>query len=608
MDKAEKTHGHVAQAHHDDLEHRHDDSGCQEFRWQKRPDAPDFSPSDGSFLQQSLTSAATDHAAHAHHDNAEHHHHTHAAAGTHEGGHHLLQVDDLSIGFSMYENRSLAARKRMSNVIEHLNVSVHVGEVLALVGASGSGKSLLADAIMGLFAENAQVTGRIWFDGHEQDVQSMRAIRGREIAFIPQSVQALDPLQRVGAQIERLGRNIGLTKAGARERRRELFARYRLEEGAARKYPFELSGGMARRVLLIAALMGSPRLIVADEPTPGLDLELAVQAMADLRAFADEGGGVLLITHDIELALRVADRVAVFNEGTVVEETAVESFEKPGMLRHPYSQQLRQALWGAPMALRPPEQAAAAAKSDGRLGPQSSFAYEVRDASLSNQSVSSDSSSLASRRPAEQKGVSVPRALEARDITFAYPGAAPVLSDVSLDVVPGERVALSAPSGFGKSTLCQILAGYLAPSEGSVSVDGASLPKRGVCPVQMIWQHPERVLNPRIRIEASLREVGEVPRELLDALGVCDEWRDRYPLELSGGQLQRICIARALATRPRYLICDETTTMLDPITQAQVWQVLVDWANANGAGMVLVTHSEALANRIATRTVNLAHS
>ena len=264
-----------------------------------------------------------------------HHHHSHASTSHHERGHHLLQVDRLSVGFSLYRPTDgfWMGEKVLSPVIDELSISVHKGELVAIVGASGSGKTLLADAIMGLYAPNSLVTGTIFYDGIERDAADLEALRGSEIAFVPQSVKALDPLMKVGKQI-----------GGDPRKRADLFARYGLSPDVEELYPFELSGGMARRVLLCTALIIDPQLIIADEPTPGLDLELAVAAMEDLRHFADEGGGVLLITHDIELALRVADRVAVFKDGTVVEETAVENFASPELLEHPFSRMLWHAL------------------------------------------------------------------------------------------------------------------------------------------------------------------------------------------------------------------------------------------------------------------------
>ncbi len=196
--------------------------------------------------------------------------------------------------------------------------------------------------------------------------------------------------------------------------------------------------------------------------------------------------------------------------------------------------------------------------------------------------------------------------LETRGITFGYKSGKPLLSNVELAVAPGERVALKAPSGFGKTTLCRILAGYERPWAGEVLCDGAPLPRRGVCPVQLIGQHPELAVDPRLRMRDTLAEAGEVPKELLDEVGIRSEWLTRYPHELSGGELQRFCIARALATAPRYLICDEVTTMLDAVTQASIWRVLIDFAQKMDVGMILVTHAPALAKRIATRTIDLA--
>ncbi|MDD6738710.1 MAG: ATP-binding cassette domain-containing protein [Coriobacteriaceae bacterium] len=195
--------------------------------------------------------------------------------------------------------------------------------------------------------------------------------------------------------------------------------------------------------------------------------------------------------------------------------------------------------------------------------------------------------------------------LEARDLTFAYPGAAPVLQGVSLCVAPGERVALTAPSGRGKTTLCQLLAGYLQPARGQVLADGAPLPTRGACPVQMIWQHPERVLDPRLTLGRSLEQAGAPQQRVMEALGIRPQWMSRYPHELSGGELQRFCIARALGASPRYLIADEVSTMLDAVTQAQLWGFLLEEQQRCGFGMLLVTHAPQLQELLATRVVEL---
>jgi peptide/nickel transport system ATP-binding protein len=235
------------------------------------------------------------------------------------------------------------APKKDRWMIEDLNISVHEGEILALVGASGSGKTLLADALMGIYEPNVIVQGTIWFDGAQQTAASLTTLRGRGISLVPQSITHLDPLMKVGKQLlANTGRGRQLRQR--LERINELLTEYRLDTSVLELYPFELSGGMARRVLLLTALLDEPQLIIADEPTPGLDLPLAIKAMEDFRRFANTGKGVLLITHDIELALKVADRVAVFKDGTVVEETSVDSFASPDTLRHPFSRQLWHAL------------------------------------------------------------------------------------------------------------------------------------------------------------------------------------------------------------------------------------------------------------------------
>lgn len=194
--------------------------------------------------------------------------------------------------------------------------------------------------------------------------------------------------------------------------------------------------------------------------------------------------------------------------------------------------------------------------------------------------------------------------LEARDITFGY-GKQPVLEDVSLSVTPDERVAIVAPSGAGKTTLCRILAGYERPQAGTVTVDGAPLPETGRCPVQLIGQHPELFFDPRMTLGASLAEAGAPTEELLDRFDVREEWLTRYPSELSGGELQRSCIVRALAAEPRYLIADEMSVMLDAITQARIWHELLTEADRRSMGLVIVSHSPALTERIATRVVEL---
>jgi len=197
--------------------------------------------------------------------------------------------------------------------------------------------------------------------------------------------------------------------------------------------------------------------------------------------------------------------------------------------------------------------------------------------------------------------------LEARNVTFGYQGGAkPIYQGFSISVDLDERVALRAPSGFGKTTLCRILAGFEKPQSGQVLVDGKPLPRQGVCPVQMIGQHPELAVDPRMRMERTLAEAGQTDEAVLDSLGIRREWMSRFPHELSGGELQRFCIARALLVKPKYLIADEISTMLDALTQAQIWNFLLDYVQDQNIGLVFVSHSPALTDRLATRIEDLA--
>ena len=257
----------------------------------------------------------------------------------------LLKVENLGVSFSQYTQ---GLKKTRLQVITDLCVELRAGEILAVVGSSGSGKSLLAHAVLGILPENAEETGSIFFEGRKLSQRDKEALRGKEIALIPQSVNFLDPLQKVGDQI--LSGTGGTSGPGQKRRRRTeqaeaLLARYGLEPGVARYFPHQLSGGMARKVLLQTALAADCRAIIADEPTPGLDPDSLAEVLRDFRAAAAEGRGILMITHDINAALQIADRIAIFYAGTTFEIAASSDFAGDGAaLRHPYTRALLQAL------------------------------------------------------------------------------------------------------------------------------------------------------------------------------------------------------------------------------------------------------------------------
>ncbi|MGE7545222.1 ABC transporter ATP-binding protein [Sporosarcina newyorkensis] len=249
----------------------------------------------------------------------------------------ILEVENLSISFNQYTD---GLKQKNVNVISSLNVTLEEGEILAVVGASGSGKSLLAHAILGILPNNANISGTISYDGEILTAARQASLRGTEIALIPQSVNYLDPLMRVGNQVRN---SVKVGDAVAAQRK--VFERLRLKSGVENMYPFQLSGGMARRTLLSTAIVSGAKVIIADEPTPGLDPVVIKEALENFREFADNGCAVMLITHDIESALTIADKIAVFYAGTTVEIAPVENFNGDGeALRHPYSKALWRAL------------------------------------------------------------------------------------------------------------------------------------------------------------------------------------------------------------------------------------------------------------------------
>ena len=227
----------------------------------------------------------------------------------------LLEVKNLSISFTQYVE---GLNRHNSKVITDLTIDVNENEIVAILGSSGSGKSLLAHSILGILPYNSHVTGNIKYKGETLNQELKEKLRGKEISLIPQSVNYLDPLMKVSEQA------IGECKdkkeyEEKKIKQREIFNKYGLDESVDNLYPFELSGGMARKVLLSTALIGDPNLLIADEPTPGLDKKSVEETIEDIKKLKEKGRGVLLITHEIDVALKNADRIAIFYSGYVIE-------------------------------------------------------------------------------------------------------------------------------------------------------------------------------------------------------------------------------------------------------------------------------------------------
>lgn len=253
----------------------------------------------------------------------------------------MLSVKNLSVEFNRYSRKweRIAVRP-----VRDLTLDIGAGEVVAVVGSSGSGKSLLAHAVLGLLPKNAVTSGEMTFKGAPLDKRRIHALRGREIALIPQSVAYLNPLSRVGRQVYRASRLSGKCCCTASQSTESAFARYRLGKLVKKMFPFQISGGMARRVLTATATVGEASLLIADEPTTGLDPAMVRESLRHLRELADTGKSVMLITHDIDAAVDIADKVAVIYAGTTVEVADSSSFRVEGGLKHPYSRVLWNAL------------------------------------------------------------------------------------------------------------------------------------------------------------------------------------------------------------------------------------------------------------------------
>ncbi len=250
----------------------------------------------------------------------------------------ILSVNNLKISFIQYTK---GLKKIDLQAINNLDIDLYKGEILAVVGSSGSGKSLLAHSILGILPNNAMTSGEIIYKNKLLDEKRKEKLRGKEIVFIPQSINYLDPLMKVGKQVEISIKD----KKKSSNIIKDVFNKYNLEKKVQSYYPFELSGGMARKVLLSTAIVSDCEVIIADEPTPGLDENSLNEVLKDFRELADNGCAILIITHDISAALKIADRVAIFYGGTTLEVAKANDFDNNGeKLRHPYTKALFNAL------------------------------------------------------------------------------------------------------------------------------------------------------------------------------------------------------------------------------------------------------------------------
>ena len=538
----------------------------------------------------------------------------------------LLTVQDLRITGG---NRVL---------VQDFNLALARGERVGLIGESGSGKSMTANALMGLLPDGVSAEGSVRLAGVDTDLigapdAMMRRIRGRDLSMVFQEpLTALNPLMKVGAQVAEvlLRHRTVASRRAAGARAVELLASVRLPDPAeaARAYPHQLSGGQRQRVLLAMALANDPSLLLCDEPTTALDVTVQRQVLdLVIESVQQRSTGLLFITHDLAVVAGICDRVLVMNHGQVVEEGPVEQvFSRP---EHPYTRGLLAAsdleavdsagrLFTVASAAAYVPPAAGDAEPAGGPGPGPGPGSGAGAARAGRQpAAAADAAGYAAAADAEAAAeplISVRDLVRTyrrgRSTLFGSPVEVQALQGISFDVAAGQRFGVVGESGSGKSTLLRILAGLDQPTAGSVRVAGNEVAgaREGRLRelrqnLQIVFQDPMGSLNPRMRVRDIIAEPLLLPgvplnarrhaarvEEMLRAVDLPPDAADRFPHQFSGGQRQRISIARALIGEPRILVADEPVSALDVSVRAQVLNLLSDLVDRYRLTLVFVSH------------------
>ncbi|MGV8912845.1 MAG: nickel ABC transporter ATP-binding protein NikE [Rhodoglobus sp.] len=525
----------------------------------------------------------------------------------------LLTVRGLSVHFA----------HTAAPAVDNVSFEVSPGECLAIVGESGSGKSVKARSLLGLAPAGAHVS----FDELSLAGEALpatvsrrwRTIRGASIGLVLQdALVSLDPLRPVGREIDDVLRlHTKLNQSERHERVLELLDAVGVPDPAlrARQRSGELSGGLRQRALIAAGIAAGPSLIIADEPTTALDVTVQARVLDLLSSLRDSGTAMILITHDLAVVSRVADRVAVMSRGRIVEIGATRSvLGAPAALA---TQQLLASIpvdvpRGVPLDLPPEDNSSAGTSGDASADASADASVLPELAARSVGSVSAGAVSAgAVAHPSERAYAPVP-ALELLAVSRRYPTryGAPIqaLDNVSLALVAGTTLGLVGQSGSGKTTIARIALGLESADSGAVVLNGepwSSLSDRERRPLRhtlgAIYQDALSSFDPRLSVDRILTDALSVggsdarrplttTDELLDAVGLPRSAKNRRPLHLSGGQRQRVAIARALAPGPRTILCDEPVSSLDVSTQARVLNLLDELQRHLGLSYLFISH------------------
>ena len=502
----------------------------------------------------------------------------------------VLSIEDLRIDFQTRDGSVPAVRG--------ISLEVRPGETLGVVGESGSGKSQTFMAVMGLLAPNGRASGSVRFEGREilgAPKRELNRVRGAGMGMIFQDpLTALTPHLKIGDQVgEPLRRSRGLSAADARAEALRWLERVRIPDAARRldQYPHELSGGMRQRVMIAGAMACAPRLLIADEPTTALDVTVQAEILDLMEELTRESGtGLVLITHDMGVVARLADRVCVMKDGAYVEAgSAAEVFARP---QTDYARNLLQAaprLDRADRGGRP---------APGPVAPEAPLAVEARDVKV---------------------WFPVRRGLFGRRADLR------AVDGVSLEIRQGETLGVVGESGCGKSTLSRAVLRLIPRTAGAVTLLGRDIPeadrealRSARRDLQIVFQDPLASLDPRMPVGDSIAEPLGVfqphldrrareaqVRAMMDRVGLSGDLINRYPHELSGGQNQRVGIARAMILKPRVVVCDEAVSALDVSIRAQIIDLLIDLQAEFGMAMMFISHDLAVVREISHRVMVL---